>query len=119
MNGEGTGVKWVDTQPRSRRVAALFWRRIEASVGCERAAPFLCDRWRPQRLPMLLSNVHPQSRTVTQRHRDTTPLLVAGTDGLAATSGEQFHVVPNANFPTLNHVAIQRQLALEFFCDAS
>ena len=54
VNGEGAGVKSVNTQPRSRRVAALPWRRIEALVGCGRAAPFLRDRWRPQRLTMLL-----------------------------------------------------------------
>ena len=44
----------ADTQLRSRRVAALLWRRIEAAVGCGRATSFLRDRWRPQRLPMLL-----------------------------------------------------------------
>jgi RNA polymerase sigma factor (sigma-70 family) len=34
---------------------------------------------------------------------------LAGADGLASTAGEQFYAVANANFPTLNHVAIQRQ----------
>lgn len=43
---------------------------------------------------------------------------LAGADGLASTSGERFYAVANANFPALNHVAIQRQLALELFYDA-